>query len=247
MSNYMNLQFCITLILLNQWMTSLVFFDWLYISWGNKFLLIFSKIILLFFQFYFLIGWLGDMIGLIESCLYGVSVWHRQVSVQSFPIRSLDLIFVAICFASRLIDICNLGDALYVLVAFSPKSNLCCSVDIFLMLLVLLAKKKTFLDTSSLAVSGWIYQIAWVEWISWVAWVRRFVRGVGQILTWHDSMRIHKILVSVEILAWRPGFRLWRGWRGWCRSIKLWRGSKFSHGWRGWCDVWCWIIRYNLK
>ena len=74
--------------------------------------------------------------------------------MESFPIRSLDLTFVAICFASKLIDLCNLGDALYVLVAFSPKTILCCSVDIFLMLLVLLAKKTPFLDTSSFAISA---------------------------------------------------------------------------------------------
>lgn len=49
----------------------------------------------------------------------------------SFPIRSLDLTFVAICSASKLIDLCNLGDALYVLVAFSPKTILCCSVNTF--------------------------------------------------------------------------------------------------------------------
>ena len=128
MSNCMNLQFCFSLMLLNQWMTSLVFFNWWYLSWETS-LWCSSKEFCLFCRFHFSMGWLGYIMDLIESCLYSLSVWHRPVSPQFFSKRSLNLIFVAMCFAARLIDLCNFGGAfLYVLVIFSPEGFLCCSV-----------------------------------------------------------------------------------------------------------------------
>ena len=54
--------------------------------------------------------------------LWFFSVAYAGVST-SFSLRSLKLIFVAMCFASKLIDICNFGGAfLYALVTLSPKS-----------------------------------------------------------------------------------------------------------------------------
>ena len=123
MSNCMILQFCFSLILLNQWMTSLVFFHRLYLSCDSKFLLMFSKIILLNLPISLFDGLISGHDGLRRKLsLWSFSVTYLGVST-SLSIRSLSLIFFAMCFASRLIDLCNItGAFLYVLVTFSPKT-----------------------------------------------------------------------------------------------------------------------------
>ena len=121
MSNCMNLQFCFPLMLLNQWISH--FFHWFYLSWDNKFLLMFSKRILLTLPISLFDGLIRRHDGFDQKLsLWSFSVTQAGVS-KSFLIRSLNLIFLAMCFASRLIDLCNFCSAfLYVLVAFSPKS-----------------------------------------------------------------------------------------------------------------------------
>ena len=96
----------------NEWLRWYFSIDCIYV-WTTSFCWCFPKQFYLHCRFHILIGWLGDMIDLIKSCLYSLSVWHRKVSPQVFSIRSLNLIFIVMCFVSKLFDSCDFGGAYY--------------------------------------------------------------------------------------------------------------------------------------
>ena len=102
----------------NEWLRR-YFSHSMYLSWNDKFLLMFSKKVILTLLISLFNGLIRQHYRFDQKlCLWSFSVTEVGVSA-SFSIRSITLIFVAMCFVSRWIDPCNFGGGfLYVLVTF---------------------------------------------------------------------------------------------------------------------------------